>query len=58
MPCKPLITSPPAFSGLKGLRLLCCMLALLLIAGCSMVRVGYGQLDTLASWMAHDYFAF
>ena len=21
-----------------------------------MVRVGYGQLDTLASWMAHDYF--
>ena len=56
MPCKPLITSPPAFSGLKGLRLLCCMLALLLIAGCSMVRVGYGQMDTLASWMAHDYF--
>jgi hypothetical protein len=32
--------------------------ALLLLtgAGCSMVRIGYGQLDTLAGWTAQDYF--
>ncbi len=50
------MTSHLAHPRLQRLRLLCCMLALLLIAGCSMVRVGYGQLDTIASWMAHDYF--
>lgn len=26
------------------------------LAGCSMVRLGYGQLDTVAAWMADDYF--
>lgn len=29
---------------------------LLLIAGCSMIRLGYGQADTLAAWMADEYF--
>lgn len=37
-------------------RLLILSLTLLLLAGCSMIRVGYGQLDTVVSWMAHDYF--
>jgi len=37
----------------RGLLLL--VLALLL-GGCSMLRVGYSQLDTVAGWMAHDYF--
>jgi len=32
------------------------MLALLLIGGCSMVRLGYSHLDSIATWMAHDYF--
>lgn len=34
-----------------------CLLSLaLLVGGCSMVRTGYNHLDTVASWMAHDYF--
>lgn len=37
-------------------RRLLLTLCLLLFAGCSMLRLGYGQLDTLATWMAHDYF--
>ena len=41
-----------------GFRLLLCALLLSLAAGCSMVRLGYGQLDTLASWRAQDYFDF
>ncbi len=56
MSSQPRMISPLAPLGPQHLRLLCCMLALLLITGCSMVRVGYGQLDTIASWMAHDYF--
>lgn len=35
---------------------LCTALVLLASAGCSMVRIGYGQLDTLAGWTAQDYF--
>jgi len=27
-----------------------------LLAGCSMVRIGYNQLDTLAAWTADEYF--
>lgn len=38
------------------LRLLIVFLCLLLTSGCSMVRLGYGHLDNVASWMAHDYF--
>ncbi len=37
-------------------RLLLCTLLLPLLAGCSMVQLGYGQLDTLAGWRAQDYF--
>lgn len=40
----------------RPLRMLLCALALLLVAGCSMVRLGYGQFDTIAGWMAHEYF--
>jgi hypothetical protein len=29
---------------------------LVLTSACSMVRVGYNQLDTIAAWMADDYF--
>lgn len=29
---------------------------MLLLGACSMVRLGYGHLDTVATWMAHDYF--
>ena len=39
-----------------SLRLLLCACILMLAAGCSMVRVGYNQVDTLAGWMAHEYF--
>ncbi|MGE0557230.1 MAG: DUF6279 family lipoprotein [Burkholderiales bacterium] len=39
-----------------GSRLIPVMLCLLLAGGCSMVRVSYGHLDSIASWMAHDYF--
>lgn len=38
------------------LRLAAGLLCLLLVSGCSMVRVGYNQLDNVAAWMAHDYF--
>jgi len=39
-----------------SIRLLLCALLLPLIAGCSMVRLGYGQLDTLAGWRVQSYF--
>jgi hypothetical protein len=35
------------------LALLACAIAL---GGCSLLRLGYGQLDTIAAWMADDYF--
>jgi|LauGreDrversion4_2_1035121.scaffolds.fasta_scaffold00480_21 hypothetical protein len=44
----------PAISNF--LQLFLCACILMLATGCSMVRVGYGQVDTLAVWMAHDYF--
>ncbi|MDP2397710.1 MAG: DUF6279 family lipoprotein [Burkholderiales bacterium] len=40
------------------IRLLLCVLLLSFAAGCSMVRLGYGQLDTLAGWRAQSYFDF
>ena len=38
------------------LRLMSILLCLLLIGGCSMVRLGYSHIDSIATWMAHDYF--
>lgn len=38
------------------IRTLLLALLLLLNSGCSMVRVGYGHFDSVAAWMAHDYF--
>lgn len=38
------------------LRLIMALLCLLLGSGCSMLRVGYGHFDSVAAWMAHDYF--
>lgn len=38
------------------LRLALCALCLLLAGGCSMLRAGYGHFDSVAAWMAHDYF--
>lgn len=37
-------------------RILLLALLLLFSSGCSMVRVGYGHFDSVAAWMAHDYF--
>jgi hypothetical protein len=43
---------------LKSAGALAITLSLLLaaLAGCSMVRLGYGQLDTYAAWTADEYF--
>jgi hypothetical protein len=41
---------------MNGDRVLLVVLLALLLGGCSMLRVGYGQFDTLAGWMAQDYF--
>ena len=38
------------------IRTLLLALCLLCAGGCSMVRVGYGHVDSVAAWMAHDYF--
>jgi len=38
------------------LRMTLCLLVLLLIGGCSVVRLGYSHLNSVATWMAHDYF--
>lgn len=38
------------------LRLTLCTLLLLLGSGCSMMRMGYSHLDSVAAWMVHDYF--
>ncbi len=38
--------------------LLAALIGLLLIAGCSMVRLGYSQADTIAAWTADEYFDF
>lgn len=46
----------PRFNLIRPAMLALCALALLLSAGCSLVRLGYGQLDTIAGWMAHEYF--
>lgn len=39
-----------------AVRMMLCLLCLLLISGCSMVRLGYSHIDSIATWMAHDYF--
>lgn len=43
---------------LKSTASLAILLAFLLatLTGCSMIRLGYNQADTLAAWMADDYF--
>jgi len=43
---------------LKSAAGLALLLAFLLatLSGCSMIRVGYGQADTLAAWNANEYF--
>jgi len=37
-------------------RLIPLLLCLLLVGSCSMVRLGYSHLDSVAAWMAQDYF--
>lgn len=37
-------------------RLLVIVCCVGLLAGCSMVRLGYGQLDAIAAWRANEYF--
>jgi hypothetical protein len=41
---------------LKFARLVLVLLGCAAIGGCSLLRLGYGQLDTIAAWMADDYF--
>ena len=41
---------------LNPARLLIMLLCFAAIGGCSLLRLGYGQLDTIAAWMADDYF--
>lgn len=42
---------------MRGLaRLVVPVLCLALLSGCSLIRVGYGHLDTFAEWTADDYF--
>lgn len=48
------MTRHSAFAAYCRLIALGCCLALL--AGCSMIRVGYGHLDTYAAWKANEYF--
>ncbi|MDP1717444.1 MAG: DUF6279 family lipoprotein, partial [Burkholderiales bacterium] len=45
---------------LKSIACLAILLAFLLatLAGCSMVRLGYSQADTIAAWTADEYFDF
>jgi hypothetical protein len=38
------------------LRAATAVLCLALAAGCTLIRLGYGQIDTIASWNANDYF--
>jgi hypothetical protein len=38
---------------LRGLAIVCCVG---MLASCSMLRLGYGQLDTYAAWKANEYF--
>lgn len=45
----------PAFRSVR-LRLCAAALCLLLAGGCSMVRIGYVHVDSVATWMVHDWF--
>jgi hypothetical protein len=36
---------------LRGLAIICCVG---MLASCSMLRLGYGQLDTYAAWKANQ----
>jgi hypothetical protein len=38
------------------LRALAALLCAAVLAGCSMLRIGYPQLDSIAGWIADDYF--
>src|SRR5258708_7753751 len=38
--------------------LLAVLTGTLLISGCSAIRIGYNQADTILAWMADDYFDF
>jgi Family of unknown function (DUF6279) len=42
----------------SGLRLALLALIFSLLSGCSAIRVGYNQADTILAWMADDYFDF
>lgn len=44
-------------TGIKFARLLVLLIGVTAIGGCSLLRLGYGQLDTIAAWMADDYFS-
>jgi hypothetical protein len=43
----------PRFHSWRALAAIACAVAL---AGCSMVRIGYSQLDTFAAWTADEFF--
>jgi hypothetical protein len=43
-------------SAVRTRRLLAALCGLMLLAGCTMVQVGYNQADSLAVWTANEYF--
>ena len=42
---------------MRGLARLAPVLGLVLLSGCNMIGIGYGHIDTWASWQADEYFA-
>ena len=48
-----MISSFPRKNLLRLLAIVCCVG---MLASCSMLRLGYGQLDTFAAWKANEYF--
>src|SRR6478752_1212418 len=48
--------SSPILARAATLRTVIVVLCLAFAAGCTMIRLGYGQLDTVASWKANEYF--
>src|SRR5688572_17900422 len=45
--------APAFFRALKWIALAC---SLVVLTGCTMIRVGYGHLDSYAAWKADEYF--
>ncbi|MBI3068023.1 MAG: hypothetical protein HYY79_03840 [Betaproteobacteria bacterium] len=49
-------SEPARWLSPRGVIAALALLALVLVAGCSAVRIGYGQLDTILAWTLDEYF--